>query len=48
MAATAQVEATRDAIAFRGTTRVIDGPLMGHERCHVETLRGFLGMLCVY
>lgn len=48
MTATAQGEAARDAVAFRGTTPVIDGPLMGHERCHVETLRGFLGMLCVY
>lgn len=41
MTATAQGEAARDAVAFRGTTPVIDGPLMGHERCHVETLRGF-------
>ena len=48
MTATAHGEAARDAVAFRGTTPVIDGPLMGHERCHVETLRGFLGLLCVY
>jgi len=45
MTATAQGEAARDAVAFRGTTPVIDGPLMGHERCHVETLWRFLGML---